>query len=242
MYMYIIPNTLCVCYPHKQMHYTVAYVDTQVLSSPTIYHRKCHLVFASGDVRCLLCKQLRKSLHAVYSRLSKQSHDKENRTAPSSHVNYRHLSTPEKQERLSRLHDAVRVARRRPQRIEARLERTIEKVGESVDSEMHKELCSIASGNDVSIQNSFAPGSCGRIFWDQQKMAVSTSASGMRWHPLMIKWCLHLCHFSSSGYEALRKSGCISLPSQRTLRDYTHFELYGWKTIPQPVQATLSWD
>ena len=198
----------------------MAYIDTQVLSSPTIRHRKCHLVVASGDVRCLLCKQLRNSLHAVYSRLSKQSHDKENTTAPSSHVNCRHLSTPEKQERLSRLHDAVRVARRRAQRIEARLERTIEKVGESVDSEMHKELCSIVSDNDVSIQNSFAPGSFG---WDQQKMAVSTSASGMRWHPLMIKWCLHLRHFSSSGYEALRKSGCISLPSQRTLRDYTHF-------------------
>ena len=39
----------------------------------------------------------------------------------------------------------------------------------------------------------------------------------------MIKWCLHLRHLSGSGYEALRKSGCITLPSQRTLRDYTHF-------------------
>jgi len=38
----------------------------------------------------------------------------------------------------------------------------------------------------------------------------------------MIKWCIYLCHLSSGGYEALRKSGCISLPSQRTLRDYTH--------------------
>ena len=39
----------------------------------------------------------------------------------------------------------------------------------------------------------------------------------------MIKWCLYLHHLSGSGYEALRKSGCIVLPSQRTLRDYTHF-------------------
>ena len=39
----------------------------------------------------------------------------------------------------------------------------------------------------------------------------------------MIKWCLHLRHLSSSSYEALRKSGCVSLPSQRTLRDYTHY-------------------
>lgn len=39
----------------------------------------------------------------------------------------------------------------------------------------------------------------------------------------MIKWCLYLRHLSSSGYEALKKSGCISLPSQRKCRDYTHY-------------------
>ena len=35
---------------------------------------------------------------------------------------------------------------------------------------------------------------------------------------------------SSGAYEALRNSGCIVLPSQRTLRDYTHFfkELVGF--------------
>ena len=31
-----------------------------------------------------------------------------------------------------------------------------------------------------------------------------------------------LCR-SSGAYEALRSSGCIKLPSQRTLRDYTHY-------------------
>ena len=45
----------------------------------------------------------------------------------------------------------------------------------------------------------------------------------MKWHPLMIKWCLHIRHISSGGYEALWKSGCLSLPSQCTLRDYTHY-------------------
>ena len=43
----------------------------------------------------------------------------------------------------------------------------------------------------------------------------------------MIKWCIHLQHHSSGCYEALRKSGCISLPSQRTLRDYTHIAAAG---------------
>ena len=43
----------------------------------------------------------------------------------------------------------------------------------------------------------------------------------MRWHPLYIKWSLYLKHLSSKAYETLRKSGCISLPSKRTLQDYT---------------------
>ena len=39
----------------------------------------------------------------------------------------------------------------------------------------------------------------------------------------MIKWCLYLRHRSSGAYETLRNSGCVALPSQRTLRDYTHY-------------------
>lgn len=38
----------------------------------------------------------------------------------------------------------------------------------------------------------------------------------------MIRWCIYLHHKSSKAYELLQKSKCISLPSQRTLRDYTH--------------------
>ena len=45
----------------------------------------------------------------------------------------------------------------------------------------------------------------------------------MRWHPLFIKWCLYLRHLSRASYEMLSNSGCIKLPSQQTLRDYTHY-------------------
>ena len=45
----------------------------------------------------------------------------------------------------------------------------------------------------------------------------------MRWHPLFIRWCLYLKHVSCHAYDILRQTGCIKLPSQRTLRDYTHY-------------------
>jgi hypothetical protein len=38
----------------------------------------------------------------------------------------------------------------------------------------------------------------------------------------MIRFCLYLRHQSSKAYETLRNSGCVQLPSQRTLRDYSH--------------------
>lgn len=39
----------------------------------------------------------------------------------------------------------------------------------------------------------------------------------------MIRWSLYLRHLSSGAYEALRESGVIKLPSQRTLKDYTYY-------------------
>ena len=45
----------------------------------------------------------------------------------------------------------------------------------------------------------------------------------MRWDPVMVRWCLYLHHLSRSAYEMLRETGTISLPSQRTLQDYTHY-------------------
>ena len=39
----------------------------------------------------------------------------------------------------------------------------------------------------------------------------------------MIKWCIYLRHLSSGAYEVQRLSGCLKLPSQCTLRDYTHY-------------------
>ena len=43
----------------------------------------------------------------------------------------------------------------------------------------------------------------------------------------MIKWCLYLRHRSSKVHEMIRQSGCINLPSQHTLRDYSNSVVSG---------------
>lgn len=39
---------------------------------------------------------------------------------------------------------------------------------------------------------------------------------------MMILWCLYIKHLSSGAHEAIRSKGVRTLPSQRTLRDYSH--------------------
>ena len=150
--------------------------------------------------------------------------DKENRTAPSSRVNYCHLSTPEKKERLSRLHYTLRSANRHIARLEAQLEEAAATAGVTLDVETHFDIQQIMTDNSAVILDRYPPDSFGRIFWQQQmKASKAKTASSMKWHPMMIKWYLHIRHISSGGYGALGKSSCLSLPSQRTLRDYTHY-------------------
>ena len=62
------------------------------------------------------------------------------------------------------------------------------------------------------------------LFCDQQQRSSSVrNSKSMRWHPLFIKWCIYFRHLSGSAYDFLRESGCVALPSKRTLRDYTYF-------------------
>ena len=65
---------------------------------------------------------------------------------------------------------------------------------------------------------------------DQAK-ALSVESRQMRWHPLVIKWCLRLYNKSHASYEDLRNSRVLRLPSGRTLSDYRNFnhQSSGWK-------------
>ena len=58
------------------------------------------------------------------------------------------------------------------------------------------------------------------LFWQQQKKLLKSSATGMRYHPMIIRFCLSLAAKSPSCYEELRNSKVLVLPSQRRLRDY----------------------
>ena len=200
----------------------VAYHDTQSLPHPTIRHSDCELVVLSSRraSRCWKCNQYRTSLHALASR--ENNHTTSNRT---SHANYRYLSTPEKIDRLHELSHENRLAMMKIKRLRSKLTNIVASHGILLDESTTNDLQQVMQEEEEQVVKKFPQGSFQLTFWQQQKAAASRSGNnkqGMRWHPLMVKWCLYLRHQSSKAYECLRESGCIHLPSQRTLRDYTH--------------------
>lgn len=43
------------------------------------------------------------------------------------------------------------------------------------------------------VERSFPDENCfQRLFWDQQCKYASSGRNGMRWHPMIIKWCLYI--------------------------------------------------
>ena len=89
---------------------------------------------------------------------------------------------------------------------------------------MHDDVLSMMNELTNHVHQQHKHGSFHRLFWDQQLQAAKQMDSRqMRWHPQVIRWCLHLRLVSAGGYRLLHDSGVIRLPSEWTLRDYTHY-------------------
>ena len=124
--------------------------------------------------------------------------------------------------RLHSLQHKNRLAKLRTDRLKAKLNAAIDQ-SVLLDAETSTGFQMIMREQEAKVMQDCEEGSFKQVFWQQQSEAISRSdRRGMRWHPLMIKWCLYLRHQSSKAYETLRESGCIQLPTQRTLRDYSN--------------------
>lgn len=144
-------------------------------------------------------------------------------TVPCSHANYRYLTTVQLVNRMQQLHYNHTLSLKYIQRLKATIDGAVETEGISVDEELHQHLCNTMQECNEEMKKAHSPDSFKQIFWQQQMQASKAkSPKGMRWHPSMIRWCLYLRHCSGRAYEVLRDSGCVTLPSQRTLRDYTY--------------------
>ena len=100
----------------------------------------------------------------------------------------------------------------------------IKNQSEVISPELSTDLISLFTGCD---KNNIPPFM--KLFWEeQQKYLHASSPNSVRYHPMIIKFCLNLAAKSSSTYSDLRYdsktgSGVLVLPSLRTLRDYKNY-------------------
>ena len=191
------------------------YVDGERYNR-TIRTSGCSIMVSSG--RCPSCTKFRSSLRSMYSRWKKKSQ------SPKKFSNNRYLTTPQKSRKLSRLQARAISAEREIRLLSEKISLSTKAKGITVDPNLHSDLCSVMNENNPSVLEKFPEGSFRRLFWEQQFKAANVSRpQGMKWHPMMIRWCLNLKLLSTSCYHALRSSGFVKLPSERNLRDYTHY-------------------
>ena len=177
----------------------------------TIRHHQCTIVQEQG-VKCSACSSYRKSLQ-----LLSKYHAEPFAKDISKKTNHRFLSKPTLINEVSILRAAVYEKDRKIEYLQKMIAADNRAI--SLDDNEHNDMLGIMRAHHDTIIKSYPEDSFQRIFWNGQYMAVQAkSPNGFRWNPAIIKWCIYLCHKSSSAYELLRKTKILHLPSHRTLR------------------------
>ena len=191
--------------------------------SKTVRHSKCELLVGSG--KCSSCVAYRNTLRKINHRWLKQKAlSPSRRESVTSKVNFTHLNTPEKQRRYTNLRTQLKTTEKQMERLKDKIDHMMKLNGVDLGPETHEDFKSIMTDMTEDVRQKHPPESFERVFWEQQLVALNKKdRRQIRWHPAIIKWCLHLKFLSSGAYHAMRSSGLFLLPSERTLRDYTHF-------------------
>ena len=191
----------------------------------TIRSSSCGLLVHGS--KCSACIAYRNTLRASYNQWQKRKRNASKHVLKlsKSHTNTRFLNTPQKRMKIAEWKARAKAAEKKVQRLVEKIRISTEEHGIEVDQNLHDDLTQIMMERASEVQETYGSTKClQNIFWEQQLQMLKTkSPKQYRWHPMMIRWCLHLHMLSSAAYNAIRSSGVITLPSQRTLRDYTRW-------------------
>ena len=214
-----VDNSLVTDHSGKQYRCTVRRVDCDMLCERSSRY----------PLRCKSCQAFRSTLRSMVSR---QSNESDSHTSASSHTRYCDLTPAEKDKRMKKLHHALKISNQKVKRLQTKVDKLIANQSVRLQDNDAADISRIIAEVSPVVEDTFPLNSPQRIFWDQQKRFNSLKDKRqMRWHPLVIRFALNLKYLSGTAYRAVRQSGMINLPSERTLSDYTH-----WATPHSGVQ------
>ena len=151
-----------------------------------VRHHSCDWLLRSHN-QCVSCRKYRSTLQAILSR--RRTH------APSlvsSHKNIRYMTSSEKDSRMRELQRRNRALEKQVSRLREKISLLSAVCGVHVGGDTTTDLLTIMKSHGPDICTQHPPGSFRRIFWEQQFEAAGRTQKGMRWHPLMIRWCISL--------------------------------------------------
>ena len=206
---------------------TVAFVDCVGEVTDVVRTTECKLLCtpkSAVSIRCKSCRQYRAQLHANKSR--DQQAVSSGRIAHDSHCNFRYLSQSGSMQRFKSLQKQRKMLNTKISRLEEERKacEVIENDGVKLTEEDGADIQAVLKDKSIKVEKHFAKDSLQYILWEQQvKYNHLTNKRQMRWHPLIIRFALSLRYASSAAYRTVASTGLLSLPSERTLHDYTHW-------------------
>ena len=220
--------------------YCAAYIDVVDVTNSdgvqyarTVRHNKCEILCQQKGRQpyiCSACQLYKGSLRVMKWR--SQQCDVPSRTSHNSHTNIRYLNVEEMEERLRNVQKQKKSVTNKAKKLEEKMKQDIEENGVALtEPEINVVNDLLKDASDTVY--SFPKDSIQYILWEEQKkFNALKDKRQMRWHPLVIRFALSLKYASTAAFQQVTKLGFIALPSERTLRDYTH-----WCTIKTGVQG-----
>ena len=166
--------------------------------SSTVRARRCQLLVCGAEKRCQQCVAYRGVLRVKFSRWCRSP------KATSKFATNANLKTPQRSQKLKRLATVKKGAERKIAQMKRSITKSIREKGVALPQDLHDDVRSVMNAQGEKIDDIYPKGTFRRLFWDQQfKAASAKSASGMRWHPVMIRLALSLKMASSSAYHIM---------------------------------------
>lgn len=180
-----------------------------------VYYRTkaCELLIRGGNVD--LCRSCASILKKTTTKITTKS------------VTPAKLKAPISATSSEKLKLTIQMQRNENKRLQGEIEvlrAAIETSSKPVNDDFHSDFQKIFAEN---LDNNNIPDFM-KLFWKEQQNYIGKSRSGVRYHPMVIRYCLKLAAKSPSAYEELRYdektgTGILVLPSKRRLRDYRNY-------------------
>ncbi|XP_066934614.1 uncharacterized protein [Clytia hemisphaerica] len=186
----------------------------------TIRAVDCDTNIQTQKKTCPGCSKYRQTLNKI--RATNNARDsKQIGNVPNDSTNNRYMNKTQLTTKCEEQARTIKSLKQTVNRKNAFILEMINDEGCVVQDEQLSDLCTKLI-NDVACP--FPDDSAQSLLWHQQKQyATAKNKRTMRWHPVMIRWCISIYLKSPGAYEHLCDSGFLFLPTRRTLNNYLSF-------------------